>query len=110
VVALDSGTLRSAIESGRPVELRFEDGDPQFPIIVSLLPANARAESPAWDEEPANEVSTSRIIEGQDELVLQCGKASITLRRNGKVIIKGTYVETHSEGVNRIKGASVHFG
>ncbi len=46
-------------------------------------------------------------IEGADEIVLECGKASITLRRNGKVVIRGAYVETHSEGTNRIKGAQV---
>jgi hypothetical protein len=46
-------------------------------------------------------------LEGSDEIVLKCGQASITLRRNGKVIIRGTYVETHSSGVNRIKGGSV---
>jgi len=47
------------------------------------------------------------LIEGQDEIVLQCGKASVTLRRNGKVVIRGTHVETASEGTNRIKGGQV---
>lgn len=46
-------------------------------------------------------------IVGADEIVLECGSASITLRRNGKVIIRGAYVETHSQGTNRIKGAAV---
>ena len=46
-------------------------------------------------------------IEGQDEIVLRCGEASITLRRNGRVIIRGTYVESRSKGTNRIKGGSV---
>ncbi len=47
------------------------------------------------------------VIEGRDEVVLRCGQASITLRRNGKVVIRGVYVETHAAGVNRIKGGSV---
>ena len=46
-------------------------------------------------------------IEGGDEILFKCGKASITLRRNGRVVIRGTRVETHSEGTNRIKGATV---
>lgn len=29
------------------------------------------------------------------------------LRRNGRVVIRGAYVETRSRGVNRIKGGSV---
>ncbi len=47
------------------------------------------------------------LIEGQDEIVFQCGKASVTLRRNGKVVIRGTHVETVSDGTNRIKGGQV---
>jgi hypothetical protein len=46
-------------------------------------------------------------IEAADEIVLRCGQASIVLRRNGRVVIRGTYVETRSRGVNRIKGGSV---
>jgi hypothetical protein len=46
-------------------------------------------------------------IEAFDELELRCGKASITLRRNGRIVIYGTQVETRSRGVNRIKGGSV---
>ena len=46
-------------------------------------------------------------LEGRDEIVLRCGEASITLRRNGRVVIKGIQVETRAAGVNRIKGGSV---
>ena len=47
------------------------------------------------------------VLEGQDEVVLKCGEASITLKRDGKLILRGAYVETHAKGVNRIKGGSV---
>jgi hypothetical protein len=46
-------------------------------------------------------------LTAQDEIVLECGSASVTLRRNGRVVIRGTYVETHSQGTNRIKGGQV---
>jgi hypothetical protein len=46
-------------------------------------------------------------IEACDELELRCGEASITLRRNGKVVVRGTYIETCSRGTNRIKGSTV---
>ena len=46
-------------------------------------------------------------IHARYEVVLECGKASITLRRNGRVIIRGTYVETRSQGTNRIRGGQV---
>jgi len=46
-------------------------------------------------------------LEAQDEIVLRCGKASITLRRNGRVVIRGAYLESRSDGTNRIKGGNV---
>jgi hypothetical protein len=46
-------------------------------------------------------------LEGRREIVLKCGHASITLRRDGKILVRGIYVETHAKGVNRIKGGSV---
>lgn len=47
------------------------------------------------------------VLEGRREIVLKCGHASITLRRDGKILVRGIYVETHAKGVNRIKGGSV---
>lgn len=47
------------------------------------------------------------VLEAENEIVLRCGAASITLTRDGKILVRGTYVETHSRGVNRIKGGAV---
>lgn len=47
------------------------------------------------------------VFEAQDEIVLRCGEASITLRRNGRIVVRGAYVETRARGVVRIKGGSV---
>ena len=49
----------------------------------------------------------SVVLEADNEIELRCGKASIKLTRDGKVIVRGAYVETHSRGVNRIKGGVV---
>jgi hypothetical protein len=46
-------------------------------------------------------------ISARDEVVIQCGQASITMRRNGRIVIRGTYVETRSAGTNRIRGGQV---
>jgi hypothetical protein len=48
-----------------------------------------------------------QVIQGKESLVLQCGRASITLLCNGRISIKGTYVETCAEGINHIMGGSV---
>jgi uncharacterized protein DUF6484 len=96
-----------AIEVHQPVLLLIDEDAPQRPIIVGfveekLTPALAAPQIVEAD------VDGKRVrVVGQDEVVLECGSASITLRRNGRVIIKGTYVETHSDGTNRIKGGQV---
>jgi hypothetical protein len=54
------------------------------------------------------DVDGARVrICARDEVVIQCGKASITLRRNGRIVIRGTYVATDSAGTNRIRGGQV---
>jgi uncharacterized protein (DUF2345 family) len=47
------------------------------------------------------------VLSAEREITLQCGEASITLTRAGKVLIKGTYVLSRSSGYNKIKGAAV---
>lgn len=47
------------------------------------------------------------LIEGQEEVVLMCGDASITLTKAGKIVIRGKYLLSRSSGVNRILGGSV---
>jgi hypothetical protein len=46
-------------------------------------------------------------LTAKDEIVLECGEASITLRRNGRVIVKGTQVDSVSAGTNRIRGGQI---
>ena len=47
------------------------------------------------------------VIEGKEEIVLQCGESSITLTKAGKILIRGKYLVSRSSGVNRILGGSV---
>ena len=39
--------------------------------------------------------------------MIECGSASITLTRAGKVLIRGHYVQSRATGVNSLKGGSV---
>lgn len=58
-------------------------------------------------EPPAESRAETLVLAADREIVLRCGKASITLTRAGKVIIRGAYVGIISSGVNRIQGGSV---
>lgn len=76
-------------------------------VAISGAPrtASATRETPRVFEA---DVDGARVrICARDEVVIQCGKASITLRRNGRIVIRGTYVATDSAGTNRIRGGQV---
>ncbi|MCX4240948.1 DUF6484 domain-containing protein [Paraliomyxa miuraensis] len=105
-VVLAPDDLQRAVQEQRAVLLLFEEGDPGRPIVVGLLQDVATSAPPPLPVEV--QADGRRVeVEAADELVLRCGDASLVLRRNGRVIIRGTYVETRSQGVNRIKGGSV---
>jgi hypothetical protein len=90
------------------VVLAFEDADPQRPIVMGVLrgtPGWPLPEFPAQVEVDAD--GERMLVSARTQLVLRCGKASITLTKAGKVLIQGSYVSSRSSGVNRIKGGSV---
>ncbi|MHB8813460.1 MAG: DUF6484 domain-containing protein [Steroidobacteraceae bacterium] len=118
---LSADELLAARETAAPAVIVFENGDPALPIIVGLVqpvdpartpasPTHAQGSSAPSDGPRVLEVDVDgrRVrITAQDEIVLECGSASITLRRNGRVVVRGTYVESYSDGTNRIKGGQV---
>jgi hypothetical protein len=109
-LTLDASAMREAADSQREALVVFESESAERPIVVGLLAApTPRGEPKAPASAPIHATLDGRqvTLEAQDEIVLRCGQASITLRRNGRVVIRGTYVETRAQGVNRIKGGSV---
>lgn len=94
---------------GREVVLMFEDGDRGQPIVMGCLARQDGAERP--NALPGSlEVETDGerlLVTAKEQLVLRCGKATITLTKAGKVLIQGAYISSRSSGVNRIKGGSV---
>ena len=101
-VPLDRQRLLAAIENGDEVLVAFEHGDLRAPVVIGALWNNI-------DDTPISATVDGRRVKltGKDEVVLECGSASITLRRNGRVVIRGAHIETVSEGTNRIKGGQV---
>jgi hypothetical protein len=91
-----------------PTEPNFEP-QPEPEFDPTREPDQVEFETGTAELDPLDmRVDGRRVeIEAADEIVLRCGQASIVLRRNGRVVIRGTYVETRSRGVNRIKGGSV---
>ena len=93
-------------EPGAEVALLFAGGDPQVPVVLGSL-AKPRPRN-SLDEHVRVELDGERLTLSADkEIVLRVGKASITLTRAGKILIRGAYLLSRSSGVNRIKGGSV---
>ena len=100
---------------GAPVLLSFEEADPNRPIIIGVVRDTLRPE-PARPEVRL-EMGQDRdvVVDGQrlvfdakHEVVLRCGKSTIVMQRDGKVLIRGTNLVSRSSGPNRIKGGSIN--
>lgn len=96
--------------AGATVVVLFDRGEVRRPIVVGVLQDRRATVQPAPVPAPlvSAQVDDQRIVlTAEREIVLQCGEASITLTRAGKVLIKGRYVLSGSSGYNKIKGAVV---
>jgi hypothetical protein len=94
------------------VLLVFENGDPALPIIVgivrdALCPASAQATLPVSRPREATIDGTRIVLDAKEEIVLRCGKSSITLARDGKIVVKGVEIVSRASGTNKIRGAAV---
>lgn len=47
------------------------------------------------------------VVEARNSLTLRCGKSSITLHANGKIVLRGEYILSDAEGINRIAGGQI---
>jgi hypothetical protein len=97
-----------------PVLLLFEGGDPSLPIIVGIIrdtvaspDRQAAISSPTGPMRDVSLDGKKLLFEAQEEIVLRCGKGTMTLRKDGKILVKGTEIVSRASGANKIKGASV---
>jgi hypothetical protein len=95
-VAVPLGAVTAPLlRPGDEVLALLRDGDPTRPVIVATIAERVPSSPQAV------------VLRADRELVLECGEASISLHADGRVVVRGGYVETYAEGTNRIKGAQV---
>lgn len=96
---------------GCEVAVAFPHGARAAAIILGKLTRSSSRPATAPPDPPpiltVDSTPTPLEITAEREITLRCGKASITLTREGKIILRGTYISSRSSGVNRIKGGSV---
>ena len=96
------------------VILIFENDDPELPIIIDTISSLVDKIVKPEDINLTVDKPKDIIVDGDQitfdakkQVVIKCGKSSITLTRAGKILIRGAYLLNRSTGVNRIKGGSV---
>ncbi len=108
-------TLDVCRETWRPGQkalVVFEQGDAERPIAVAFMAPTASAESRIEFEikakpDLANVDGKVVVIRGEERVELRCGKGSIVIRKDGKVIVRGTHLLSRSVGAIRLKGGHV---
>lgn len=123
-LALGEAEWLAAASSRQEAVLIFEEGDPLRPLIMGLVQqpkAAPRTEAllatvvvPDGERGAATgaplqvrEVDGHLFIRAAREITLECGKARITLRRDGTVLVRGARVESRASGPNLIRGGKV---
>ena len=90
---------------GADVVIFFIGSDPKRPIVMGRILSGPPTTEPRALQMKIDGQSVS--IEAEHQIILRSGKASITLTRAGKVVIRGEYILSRSTGVNQVKGGSI---
>jgi hypothetical protein len=101
---LECDVMESAVTG--PVALAPDDevvvlreGGAGRPVVLGRIAAAVRR---AAADPPA-----TLVLEARENLTLRCGDGSITIRADGRILIKGRDLVSHARRMNRIKGGAV---
>jgi len=101
--------------SNQKVLLAFENNDPSLPIIIDtlyspiedILNTHHSVELETSKPEDVTIDGKRMIFDAKEEIVLRCGKGSISLKKDGRVLIRGTSLLSRASKVNKVKGSSI---
>lgn len=96
------------------VLLMFENANPNRPIIVGFINDKVLREN---ESDPNLDSSQSLkqlyfegerlIFDARQEVMIRCGKSSISLQRDGKIVIKGATINSRASKLLKLKGSMV---
>ena len=115
LISVDVNELIGSENAGREVLITFIDNDPKQPVITgvmsSVVDKMVQMELASDDDKQASPIITGDdeniTITAHHQITLQCGKSSLILKKDGKIIVKGTNILSRASERNKIKGASV---
>jgi hypothetical protein len=74
-------------------------------VILGRIERAAREQAEEATEDDA--VPAVLVVEAKEAITFRVGEGSITMRGDGKILIKGTDLVSHAKRMNRIKGGAV---
>jgi hypothetical protein len=99
-------------DENRDLLLIFEKNDPRLPIIVGLIqekPVILTKEILTDQQENIDIFADGKriVFQAKKEIELRCGKSSLIMKQDGKMVMKGTQLLSRASRVNKIKGSAV---
>jgi hypothetical protein len=76
-------------------------------VVLGRVGASSAVSRQPVDQRARGSVPETLLLEAKNELTIRVGGGSITMRKDGKILIKGRDLVSHAQRVNRIKGGSV---
>jgi len=99
---------------GSDIVLLFDEGDVHKPLVIAVAPIRQDAGSDpmsvsecSGDKKEIEFDGTTMVVTASESITLRCGAASLTLMADGTILIRGSYLQSRSSGVNRILGGTV---
>jgi len=116
LASVDRASLAEQSAQSKEVLVLFERGDPNKPIIIGVMEEPLEhlvllelpVEAQPVEKLDARVDGRRVVIEADEEIELKCGLGSIVIRKDGKIVIKGTNLLSRSSGPNRIRGGSIN--
>jgi uncharacterized protein DUF6484 len=90
---------------GREVLVCFS-GSVRTPVVIGVV----RAAGDPVASEPALDLLVNRrrlVLSADEEVVIRCGQARITLTAGGKIVVEGADLVSSAKRINRIRGGAV---
>ncbi len=92
---------------GRELVVSFLDGRADQPVVTGVVRAPGDPATVAPASLDAVVDGERVVLTGRREVVLRCGKASLALSADGRVVIEGANLLATSSGLHRIRGGAV---
>lgn len=90
-------------DQGRAALVTFIEGDPTRPVVTGLFVAPQGSARQRHLKIRAEEIDFA----ASSTITFECGKASITLHRDGKIVLRGVNLLSRASAVNRIRGGTI---